>query len=61
MSFLQKSALHKHLSASRHLPHHNEQTQLDGSRVVLRDGNFITVPATTVDQARIDKPTIKPA
>jgi hypothetical protein len=60
MSFLQKSALHKHLAAARHLPRHKDETPAEGSRVILRDGNLVTVPATTIEDPPADRYTTKP-
>jgi hypothetical protein len=49
MSFLQQSDLKKHLStkSSARPTHQNEAIQ-EGSRVILRDGNLITLPALIV-------------
>jgi hypothetical protein len=43
MSFLQKSDLKKHLSA-KNASHPNQSQPSEGSRVILRDGNLITLP-----------------
>jgi hypothetical protein len=50
MSFLQQSDLKKHLSTrSGNMPtHHDEAIPTEGSRVVLRDGNLVTLPPPTV-------------
>ena len=45
MSFLKKSDLKKHLSAKEGSSHHNESQPKDAARVILRDGNLITLPA----------------
>jgi len=47
MSFHQKSDLKKHLStrSSDMSNHQNEGKPAEGSRVILRDGNLITLPA----------------
>jgi hypothetical protein len=46
MSFLQQSDLKKHLStrSSNKPGHQNEATPTEGSRVILRDGNLVTLP-----------------
>jgi hypothetical protein len=62
MSFLQQSDLKKHLStrSGNRSTHHNEAVPAGGSRVVLRDGNLITLPPPilgeeVVETARIDR------
>jgi hypothetical protein len=51
MSFLQQSDLKKHLStkSGNISSHHNDATPAPGSRVILRDGNLITLPAPEVE------------
>jgi hypothetical protein len=46
MSFLQQSDLKKHLStkSSSKSTHQNEAIPAGGSRVILRDGNLVTLP-----------------
>jgi hypothetical protein len=45
MSFLQKSDLKKHLAArATNLSHHSESPSMEHARVILRDGNLITLP-----------------
>jgi beta-galactosidase GanA len=61
MSFLQKSALHKHLSTTRHLPRHNEDAPAEGLRVILRDGNLVTVPASATNDQPADDHATNPA
>jgi hypothetical protein len=60
MSFLQQSDLKKHLStrSGNMSTHHNEAMPAEGSRVILRDGNLITLPPLgeeVVETARIDR------
>jgi hypothetical protein len=59
MSFLQQSDLKKHLStrSGNMSNHHNEAVPPGGSRVILRDGNLITLPLgeEVVETARIDR------
>jgi hypothetical protein len=51
MSFLQRSDLKKHLSTrSGNITHHNEPQPTEGSLVILRDGNLITVPPSIVEE-----------
>jgi ABC-type thiamine transport system substrate-binding protein len=52
MSFLQQSDLKKHLSTrSGNMPtHHDEAIPTEGSRVVLRDGNLVTLPPPTMEE-----------
>ena len=62
MSFLQKSALKKHLSTgSGIMPHHNEAPPTEGSRVILRDGNLITVPPSILEEEAVKTPEINRA
>jgi hypothetical protein len=46
MSFLQQSDLKKHLStkSNNRSTHQNEAIPREGSRVILRDGNLVTLP-----------------
>jgi hypothetical protein len=56
MSFLQKSDLKKHLSTrSGNMPHHNEAPPTEGSRVILRDGNLITLPPSILEEEEHQK------
>ena len=50
MSFLHKSDLHKHLSTASAVPHRNEAMPTEGSRVILQDGNLITLPPPTPEE-----------
>jgi hypothetical protein len=62
MSFLQRSDLKKHLSTgSSNMPHHNEAPPAEGSRVILRDGNLITVPPSILEEEAIKTPEINRA
>jgi hypothetical protein len=47
MSFLQQSDLKKHLStkSGNRSTHADEAIPTEGSRVILRDGNLVTLPA----------------
>jgi hypothetical protein len=36
--------------------HHNEEMPTEGSRVVLRDGNLITLPAPTLEEQAVETP-----
>jgi hypothetical protein len=54
MSFLHKSDLKKHLSTkSGNIPHHNEAPPTEGSRVILRDGNLITIPPSILEEKAV--------
>jgi hypothetical protein len=46
MSFLQQSDMKKHLStrSGNRSTHQNEAIPTEGSRVILRDGNLVTLP-----------------
>jgi hypothetical protein len=62
MSFLQQSDLKKHLStrSGNMSTRHNEAIPTEGSRVILRDGNLITLPPPilgedVVEAARTDR------
>lgn len=62
MSFLRKSDLKKHLSTgSGNLPHRNEAPPTEDSRVILRDGNLITVPASILEEEAVKTPEINRA
>ena len=62
MSFLQKSDLKKHLSTrSGNMTHHNEAPPTEGSRVVLRDGNLITLPPSVLKEEAAKTPEINQA
>jgi hypothetical protein len=51
MSFLQNSDMKKHLSTrSGNRTHHNEVPPTEGSRVILRDGNLITLPPSILEE-----------
>jgi hypothetical protein len=61
MSFLQKSDLKSHLSTrSGSMPHHNEAAPTEGSRVILRDGNLITLPPPILEEEAGTAPQINP-
>jgi hypothetical protein len=55
MSFLQ-SDLKKHLStrSGNSSTHHNEAMPTEGSRVILRDGNLITLPAPSLEEQAVE-------
>jgi hypothetical protein len=57
MSFLQQSDLKKHLStrSSNMSTRHNEATLAEGSRVILRDGNLITLPPPTLEEQAVEQ------
>ena len=46
MSFLQQSDLKKHIStkSGNRYTHQNDTTPTESSRVILRDGNLVTLP-----------------
>jgi hypothetical protein len=52
MSFLQQSDLKKHLStrSGKMSSHPDEATPVEGTRVILRDGNLITLPSTIPEE-----------
>jgi hypothetical protein len=52
MSFLQQSDLKKHLStrSGNRSTHADEAIPTQGSRVVLRDGNLITLPPPDLEE-----------
>jgi hypothetical protein len=57
MSFLQKSDLKKHLSTKAGNKTNLGQAQIaEGSRVVLRDGNLITLPSPDLKEEAINAP-----
>jgi hypothetical protein len=60
MSFLQQSDLKKHLSTrSGHITtRENEVVPRGASRVVLRDGNLITLPPSIPEQPEVEAPQI---
>jgi hypothetical protein len=63
MSFLQRSDLKKHFStkSGKMSAHHNEAMPTEGSRVVLRDGNLITLPPPILEEQAVETPTINRA
>jgi hypothetical protein len=62
MSFLQ-SDLKKHLStrSGNISTHHNEAMPTEGSRVILRDGNLITLPPPSLEEQAVETPKINRA
>jgi hypothetical protein len=62
MSFLQ-SDLKKHLStrSGNMSSHHNEAMPTEGSRVILRDGNLITLPPPILEEQAAETPKINRA
>jgi hypothetical protein len=56
MSFLQQSDLKKHLStkSGNKSTHADEAIPTKGSRVVLRDGNLITLPPLTLEEQAVE-------
>jgi hypothetical protein len=62
MSFLQ-SDLKKHLStrSGNMSTHHNEAMPTEGSRVILRDGNLITLPPPSLEEQAVETPKINRA
>jgi hypothetical protein len=62
MSFLQ-SDLKKHLStrSGNMSNHHNEAVSAGGSRVILRDGNLITLPPPSLEEQAVETPEINRA
>jgi len=61
MSFLQKSDLKKHFSTrTRDLSHPNESQPTEGARVILRDGNLITLPSSILQEEAVKTPEIDP-
>jgi hypothetical protein len=62
MSFLQRSDLKKHLSTrTGDLPHHIESQPTEDARVILRDGNLITLPPPVLKEEAVKTPEIDPA
>jgi hypothetical protein len=61
MSFLQKSDLKKHLSTKAgNMTHHGRAQTTEGARVVLRDGNLITLPSQDLKEEAINTPEVPP-
>lgn len=59
MSFLRTSDLKRHLSTrSGNMTHHNEPPPTEGSRVILRDGNLITLPPSILEEEAVKTPEI---
>jgi hypothetical protein len=60
MSFLQQSDMKKHLSTkSGSKPtHRDEAIPAEGSRVILRDGNLITLPPPILEEEAVETPKI---
>jgi hypothetical protein len=60
MSFLRQSDLKKHLSTKSGdmSTHHHEAMPAEGSRVILRDGNLITLPPPILEEQVIETPRI---
>jgi hypothetical protein len=60
MSFLQQSDLKKHLStrSGNISTRHNEAMPVEGSRVILRDGNLITLSSPIVEELVVETPKI---
>jgi hypothetical protein len=56
MSFLQQSDLKKHLStrSGNRSTHADEAIPTEGSRVILRDGNLITLPPPTLEEQAVE-------
>jgi hypothetical protein len=54
MSFLQKSDLKKHLSTKAGNKTHGLAPITEGSRVILRDGNLITLPSQDLQEDAIN-------
>jgi hypothetical protein len=56
MSFLQQSDLKKHLStrSGNRSTHADEAIPTEGSRVVLRDGNLVTLPAPALEEEAVE-------
>jgi hypothetical protein len=63
MSFLQRSDLKKHLStkSGKMSTHHNEAMPTEGSRMILLDGNLITLPPPILEEQAVGTPTINRA
>jgi hypothetical protein len=62
MSFLQ-SDMKKHLStrSGNMSTRHNEAMPTEGSRVILRDGNLITLPPPILEEQAVETPKINRA
>jgi hypothetical protein len=61
MSFLQKSDLKKHLSTKAgNMTHHGQAETTEGARVILRDGNLITLPSPDLKEEAINTPEVLP-
>jgi hypothetical protein len=60
MSFLQQSDLKKHLStrSGNMSTHHSEAEPAGGSRVILRDGNLITLPPAILGEPVVETPKL---
>lgn len=43
------------------MPHHNEVAPTEGSRVILRDGNLITLPPSVVKEEAVETPEVDDA
>jgi hypothetical protein len=62
MSFLQRSDMKKHLSTrTGDLPRHSESQPREAARVILRDGNLITLPAPVLEEEAVKTPEIEQA
>ena len=62
MSFLQRSDLKKHLSTrTGDLPRHSESQPTEAARVILRDGNLITLPPSALQEEAVKTPEIEQA
>jgi hypothetical protein len=56
MSFLQQSDLKKHLSTkSGNITNHKEAPLTEAPRVILRDGNLVTLPPSSEDAPGVDR------
>jgi hypothetical protein len=54
MSFLQRSDLKKHLSTrTGDMPHRNDSQPTEDARVILRDGNLITLPPPVLKEETV--------
>jgi hypothetical protein len=54
MSFLQRSDLKKHLSTrTGDLHHRNDSQPTEDARVILRDGNLITLPPSVLKEGTV--------
>jgi len=56
MSFLQQSDMKKHLStrSGNRSTHAYEAIPAEGSRVILRDGNLVTLPPATGEEQAVE-------